>query len=80
MKSLNDNPIRVSLLSKFSPEIIKHIENEGFEISNNNSYCNDAKSVGGSGIFQRQSSKPFIGMKVEFITNNDIYGFNFKII
>jgi hypothetical protein len=39
----------------------------------------DATSVGGSGCFKRQSIKPFIGMEVEFITNNGIYGYNFTI-
>lgn len=40
----------------------------------------DSKSINGKGLFQRQSSKPFIGMNVEFVTNNELYGFNFKII
>lgn len=39
----------------------------------------DATRVGGSGTFKRQSIKPFIGMKVEFITNNGVHGFNFTI-
>jgi|LakMenE01Jun11ns_1017448.scaffolds.fasta_scaffold9013453_2 hypothetical protein len=39
----------------------------------------DATSVGGSGTVKRQSIKPFIGMEVEFITNNGIYGYNFTI-
>jgi len=29
----------------------------------------DATAFGGKGFFQRQSIKPFIGMKVEFIKN-----------
>jgi hypothetical protein len=38
----------------------------------------DAKSVGGSGCFHRQSIKPFIGMKVEFV--NQGKGYNYKIL
>lgn len=41
----------------------------------------DAKSVGGDGSFYRQSIKPYIGMKCEFVLNEGTkYGFNFKII
>lgn len=40
----------------------------------------DSTEVGGSGSFKRQSIAPFIGMKVEFIINNNLYGYNFKII
>jgi hypothetical protein len=29
----------------------------------------DATAVGGKGFFKRQSTKPFIGMKVKFIKN-----------
>jgi hypothetical protein len=39
----------------------------------------DAKCVGGSGTFKRQSIEPFIGMEVEFTTNNGVYGYNFTI-
>lgn len=39
----------------------------------------DATSVGGSGYVKRQSIKPFIGMEVEFITNNEFSGYNFTI-
>ena len=39
----------------------------------------DATSVGGSGYFKRQSITPFIGMEVEFTTNNGGYGYNFTI-
>ncbi len=39
----------------------------------------DATSVGGSGCFKRQSIKPFIGMQVEFITNDGLFGYNFII-
>ena len=39
----------------------------------------DATSVGGSGYVKRQSIKPFIGMEVEFITNNKVSGYNFTI-
>jgi hypothetical protein len=40
----------------------------------------DATSVGGSGFFQRQSIKPYIGMKCEFVLNEGAKcGFNFKI-
>ena len=39
----------------------------------------DATSVGGSGTVKRQSIKPFIGMEVEFITNNGVHGYNFTI-
>jgi hypothetical protein len=39
----------------------------------------DATSVSGGGTVKRQSIKPFIGMEVEFITNNGIYGYNFTI-
>jgi len=39
----------------------------------------DATSVGGSGEFKRQSIKPFIGMKVDFSTNNGIHGYDFII-
>lgn len=39
----------------------------------------DATSVGGSGYVKRQSIKPFIGMEVEFITNNEVSGYNFTI-
>jgi len=38
----------------------------------------DAKSVGGSGDFHRQSIKPFIGMTVEFV--NQGKGYNYKIL
>lgn len=40
----------------------------------------DATIVGGKGTFQRQSTKLFVGMNVRFVTNNELYGFNFKII
>lgn len=40
----------------------------------------DATSVGGFGPSRRQSIKPFIGMEVQFITNNGIHGYNFAII
>lgn len=40
----------------------------------------DSKSINGKGTFTRQSSKPLVGMNVEFVTNNELYGFNFKII
>lgn len=40
----------------------------------------DAKSVGGDGWMHRQSSKPFIGMKVKFFCNNTKYGYDFEII
>ena len=39
----------------------------------------DATCVGGSGTSKRQSIKPFIGMEVEFITNNGVHGYNFTI-
>lgn len=39
----------------------------------------DATSVGGSGYVKRQSIKRFIGMEVEFITNNEVFGYNFTI-
>jgi hypothetical protein len=39
----------------------------------------NATSVGGSGPSKRQSIKPFIGMEVEFTTNNNFYGYNFTI-
>ena len=39
----------------------------------------DATCVGGNGISKRQSIKPFIGMEVEFTTNNGVYGYNFTI-
>lgn len=40
----------------------------------------DAKKVGGDGSFYRQSVQPFIGMKCEFFTTNEINGYDFKII
>ena len=40
----------------------------------------DATLVGGYGSFTRQSIKPYIGMKVSFVTNNGKDGFNFDII
>jgi len=40
----------------------------------------DAIGVGGIGYMQRQSIKPYIGMKVEFIAFKGYSGFNFKII
>jgi hypothetical protein len=40
----------------------------------------DAKNVGGKSEWQRQSIKDYIGMKVEFITLNDVGGYNFTII
>ena len=40
----------------------------------------DASSVGGDGDFYRQSSKPYIGMLVIFLTNNGKHGYNFLII
>lgn len=39
----------------------------------------NAISVGGSGVFKAQSIEPFIGMEVEFLTNNGVDGYNFKI-
>ena len=39
----------------------------------------DATCVGGNGTFKRQSIQPFIGMEVEFTTNNGVYGYNFTI-
>lgn len=39
MKSIKDNPIKNTLLDKFTPEIIKHIESEEFIIGNDDSYC-----------------------------------------
>jgi hypothetical protein len=40
----------------------------------------DAILVGGKTEWQRQSIKDYVGMKVEFTTNNNISGYNFKII
>jgi hypothetical protein len=40
----------------------------------------DAKNVGGKSTWQRQSIKDYIGMKVEFITINNVGGYDFKII
>jgi hypothetical protein len=40
----------------------------------------DAKSIGGKSEWQRQSMKDYVGMKVEFITLNDVGGYNFTII
>ena len=40
----------------------------------------DAKRVGGSSEWKRQSIKEYIGMQVEFITLNNIGGYNFTII
>jgi hypothetical protein len=40
----------------------------------------DATSVGGGGCFKRQSIKPFIGMQVEFITNDGLFGYNFVLL
>jgi hypothetical protein len=39
----------------------------------------DATNVGGNGIFSRQSIKPYLGMNVTFITNNNRHGFNFTL-
>lgn len=41
MKSLNDNPFTNNFLNKFSSDIVKHIESEGFVLNNNDSYCCD---------------------------------------
>ncbi len=40
----------------------------------------DAKSVGGYGSMHRQSSKPYIGMKVKFYIYNGRCGSNFEIL
>lgn len=41
----------------------------------------DAKSIGGRGWMQRQSIKPYIGMKCSFIlTPNGKSGYNFEIV
>ena len=41
----------------------------------------DAKNVGGRGSFYRQSIKPFIGMKVDFVrVGKDYPGYNFIIL
>ena len=48
------------------------VDNEGYP-----EVLIDATAVGGKGYFQRQSIKPFIGMKVEF---DEITNCNFKII
>lgn len=41
----------------------------------------DAKEVGGSGSFHRQSIKPFIGMTAEFVrVNKEYLGYNFVIL
>jgi hypothetical protein len=40
----------------------------------------DATAVGGKGFFKRQSIKPFIGMKVEFIKGRKIHPFNHTIV
>lgn len=54
---------------------IRGIDKEGYrEVSIN------ATLVGGNGTFSRQSIKPYIGMKVSFVTNNGKDGFNFDII
>ena len=53
---------------------IKGVDDKGFP-----EVLIDTTSVGGSGYFKRQSITPFIGMEVEFITNNELYGYNFTI-
>lgn len=53
---------------------IRGLDNDGYP-----KILIDSKSINGKGSFQRQSSKPLIGMNVEFVTNNELYGFNFKI-
>ena len=40
----------------------------------------DASNVGGTSSFKRQSIKPYIGMNVEFITQDGKHGYNFIII
>ncbi len=41
----------------------------------------DAKSVGGKGFMQKQSIKPYIGMRVVFNCNTRApYGYNYTII
>lgn len=40
----------------------------------------DATEKGGKGCFSRQSIKPYIGMAVEFYSNEKPYGFNYKIL
>lgn len=40
----------------------------------------DATLVGGSGTFKRQCVKPFVGLEVEFSTNDNVNGYNFKIL
>lgn len=39
----------------------------------------DATSVGGYGTFKSQSIRPYIGMKVIFLSYNGVNGFNFII-
>lgn len=57
---------------------IYHIPIRGYDNENYYEVLIDAKSVGGKGEFYRQSIKPFIGMKVEFV--NAGTGYNYKII
>ncbi|MCK9575730.1 MAG: hypothetical protein WC979_02505 [Candidatus Pacearchaeota archaeon] len=40
----------------------------------------DAKNVGGRGYMQRQSIKPYIGMKVKFVVSQTGHAYNFEIL
>jgi hypothetical protein len=40
----------------------------------------NAKQVGGSGEFKRQSIQPYIGMKVQFAYSGGNRGYNFTIV
>ena len=40
----------------------------------------DAKDVGGSGSFRRQSYGPFVGMTVVFAVSGPGYGYNYKVL
>ena len=40
----------------------------------------DATEVGGSGYFQRQSIKPYIGATVNFVVSRTGVGYNYKVV
>lgn len=40
----------------------------------------DATAIGGTGIFQRKSVKPFIGASVEFDVSPAGQGYNYKLL
>lgn len=60
--------------------LIFHLPKRGTDDEGYAEVLIDATSIGLRGSFQRQSIKPLIGKKCEFVTNNNKFGYNFTII